>query len=114
VLSPEFATPVDAALSIIGGKWKLKLLYRLIDSPKRFGELRRSLFPITQQMLTLQLRELEQDGVIHREIYQQIPPKVEYSLTEFGESLIPVITIICDWGRQNLETIRRVKTLARR
>jgi DNA-binding HxlR family transcriptional regulator len=107
---PEFASPVDAALSIIGGKWKLKLLYRLLDSPKRFGELQRSLPHITQQMLTLQLRELEQDGVIHRELYPQVPPKVEYSLTEFGRSLTPVITTVCDWGRQNLETIQRVKS----
>ncbi|QXG62052.1 winged helix-turn-helix transcriptional regulator, partial [Bacillus spizizenii] len=80
------------------GKWKGILLYHLIDGKKRFNEFRRLYPKITQRMLTLQLRELERDGVIHREVYKQVPPKVEYSLTEFGITLEPVILHMKDWG----------------
>ena len=92
------ACPVEFTLDVIGGKWKGVLLYHLMDSTKRFNEFRRICPGITQRMLTLQLRELEEDGVVHREVYHQVPPKVEYSLTEFGRSLIPIIKLMRDWG----------------
>ncbi len=90
--------PVEVALSIIGGKWKLQIVYCLLDGIKRFGELRRLIPGATQQMLTLQLRELEQAGVLHRQVYAQVPPKVEYSLTELGRSLEPIVHQIHSWG----------------
>ncbi len=95
--------PMEAAMDVIGGRWKGVILYHLLDGPKRFGELGRRLPGVTQRMLTLQLRELEEDEVVHREIFKQIPPKVEYSLTEFGKSLEPTIALMCGWGQQYLD-----------
>ncbi|WP_307267879.1 helix-turn-helix domain-containing protein [Peribacillus sp. V2I11] len=83
---------------MIGGKWKGIILYNLISGPKRFNELRRLMPYTTKHMITLQLRELERDGIVHREIYREIPPKVEYSLTAFGETLKPIIYLMRDWG----------------
>lgn len=90
--------PVEFTLEIIGGKWKGVLLYHLLEGTKRFGEFRRICPDITQRMLTLQLRELEEDGIVHREVYQQVPPKVEYSLTEYGRTLEPIILLMKEWG----------------
>lgn len=90
--------PVVTTLDIIGGKWKVLILYHLNTETRRFNELQRLLGGITQRMLTLQLRELEQDGIVHREVYPQVPPKVEYSLTEFGLTLMPVIQAMHRWG----------------
>lgn len=101
-----YLEPVVNALKIIGGKWKIAILYQLNESPRRFGELKRSLLPITQQMLTKQLRELERDGLITRRVYEVIPPKVEYSLTQFGLSLKPVIGSLCKWVSENDKHIR--------
>ncbi|MCL6659646.1 winged helix-turn-helix transcriptional regulator [Paenibacillus polymyxa] len=93
-----YGCSVEVTLSVIGGKWKGAILYHLFSGPLRFNEIRK-LFPdITQRMLTLQLRELEGSGIVHREIYPQIPPKVEYSLTPFGETLRPIIFSMRDWG----------------
>lgn len=92
--------PVEFTLDVIGGKWKGVLLYHLISGTKRFGEFRKICPAITQRMLTLQLRELEEDGIIHREVYHQVPPKVEYSLTDFGRTLVPIIMLMRDWGEQ--------------
>ena len=83
----ECKSPVSTALSLIGGKWKIAIIYNLRQEPVRFGELKRILAPITQQMLTKQLREMERDCLIHRKVYEVIPPKVEYSLTDFGRIL---------------------------
>ena len=90
--------PTEYTLKIIGGRWKVTILYHLFLGVKRFSELQRTLTGITQKMLTQQLRELEKDGIVHREIYPQVPPKVEYSLTALGTSLKPVIEAMCDWG----------------
>ncbi len=90
--------PVEVALSIIGGKWKLQIVYCLLEETRRFGQLRRLIPLATQQMLTLQLRELEQAGIVHRHVYAQVPPKVEYSLTELGRTLEPVVRQITAWG----------------
>jgi DNA-binding HxlR family transcriptional regulator len=95
---PESVCPVELTLSIVGGKWKLPIVYRLLDGTKRFGELRRLIPDATQQLLTLQLRELEQAGILHRKVYAQVPPKVEYSLTELGRSLEPIVLQIYSWG----------------
>jgi DNA-binding HxlR family transcriptional regulator len=90
--------PVEVTLSIVGGKWKLQIVHCLLGGTKRFGQLRRLIPVATQQMLTLQLRELEQMGILHRQVYAQVPPKVEYSLTELGRSLEPIIRQIYQWG----------------
>jgi len=90
--------PVEAALDIIGGKWKPVILLNLVDGTKRFNALRRLMPNITQRMLTNQLREMETDGILHRKIYPQVPPKVEYSLTELGRTLIPLLLDLRDWG----------------
>jgi DNA-binding HxlR family transcriptional regulator len=90
--------PVEVTLSIIGGKWKPLIVFYLLGGTKRFSELRRLLPQATQQMLTMQLRELEQASILHREVYAQVPPKVEYSLTELGRSIEPVLRQMCTWG----------------
>ncbi len=92
---------VELTLHVIGGKWKPIIIYRLgNDGTLRFSAIKRSIPNITQKMLTQQLRELEADGVIHRKVYAQVPPKVEYSLTETGESVMPVIESLCRWGKE--------------
>lgn len=105
----QYVCPVEVTADIIGGKWKAVLLYYLIQGSRRFNELRRLLPEVTQRMLTLQLRELEQDGIVHREIYKEVPSRVEYSLTEFGTSLAPIIMQMLDWGEQYLEKIQEQK-----
>ncbi|MBS8259367.1 transcriptional regulator [Roseibium polysiphoniae] len=89
---------VEATLSLIDGKWKGVVLYHLLDSTLRFNEIRKKLPSVTQRMLTNQLRSLETDGLIERKVYPVIPPKVEYSLTERGRSLEPVIMALKNWG----------------
>ncbi|AFY34327.1 helix-turn-helix domain-containing protein [Calothrix sp. PCC 7507] len=96
---------VETTLKIIGGRWKVLIIRELMAGIKRFGELQRSLPGITQKMLTQQLREMEEDGIIHREVYAQIPPKVEYSLTPLGESLQPILYAMHEWAVQNLAQI---------
>ena len=95
--------PVEATLELIGGKWKGVVLYHLLERTYRFGELKKVMPGITQRMLTKQLRELETDGIIHRKVYAQVPPKVEYSLTECGKSLKGIIMMMRDWGRTHFE-----------
>lgn len=101
----KYSCPVEAMVEVIGGKWKGVILYHLLDGTKRFNELKRLKPNITQRMLTLQLRELEADGIIHREVYREVPPKVEYSLTELGESLRPVILLMMEWATHNMEKV---------
>ncbi len=95
--------PVETALNVIGGKWKVLILWHLKDHIKRFGELKRLMQGITQKMLTQQLRELEHDNIIHRKVYAQVPPKVEYSLTEYGKTLRPILSAMCKWGDQHMK-----------
>ena len=85
-------------MGIIGGKWKIDIIYHLGENTLRFGELKKSLLPITQQMLSKQLKELENNNIVKRKTYSEIPPKVEYSLTEIGKSLNPVIQSITKWA----------------
>lgn len=99
----EYMCKMEVTLSYIGGKWKVLILWYLSNQTMRFSELKRSLPSITQKMLTSQLRELEQDGLVERIVYPQIPPKVEYRLTELGNSLVPILSMMCDWAADNLE-----------
>jgi DNA-binding HxlR family transcriptional regulator len=90
--------PVETTLLLIGEKWKVLILRDLIDGTKRFGELKNSVGSISQKVLTQQLRAMEEDGLVHREAYAEIPPRVEYSLTKLGMSLKPILDSMWDWG----------------
>ncbi|HEY9674002.1 MAG TPA: helix-turn-helix domain-containing protein [Waterburya sp.] len=103
VSTHRVSCPVERTLEVIGGRWKVLILRELFQGVKRFGQLHRALHGITQKMLTQQLREMEEDGIIHREVYLQVPPKVEYSLTPLGESLRPIIDAMHEWGVRHLE-----------
>src|SRR5437660_9380079 len=92
--------PAELTLAVIGGRWKVLILYQLFHGVKRFSELQRALAGITQKMLTQQLREMERDGIVQRTVYPQVPPKVEYQLTSLGQTLKPVINAMCRWGVQ--------------
>lgn len=98
-LQKKYRCSLELTMDLIGGKWKLIILWHLLDGTKRFSELKRLLPNITQKMLTIQLRELEEKGLVNREVYPQVPPKVEYSLTQYGESLKPILNDICSWSR---------------
>ena len=104
VENKEFCCPVAAAIDEIGGKWKPLILWALKDEKLRFSEINRALPAITQRMLTKQLRELERDGLVNRKVYAEVPPKVEYSLTAKGESVIPILKLLCDWGEEYCES----------
>lgn len=91
--------PVTRAVEVLGGKWKLHIVFHLMDGTKRFSELGRAIPGITQQMLTAQLRELERDGVVTRTVYPVVPPKVEYALSEFGAGLRSVTSALEVWGQ---------------
>ncbi len=94
---------VGAAVDVIEGKWKTFILWTLADRPRRFGEARRLVPGISEKVLTQQLRELEADGVVHREVYEEVPPRVEYSLTSKGRSLFEALELLDAWGRRHLE-----------
>lgn len=100
---PERCATISAVQKILGGKWKLEILYYIgFQDIQRFGDLRRHIGGISESSLTTQLRELEADGFIHRHDYKEIPPKVEYSLTELGKSFMPVMEYVKAWGEENL------------
>jgi DNA-binding HxlR family transcriptional regulator len=96
---------VQATIKVIGGKWKLLILWHLKDQPKRYGDLKRLMPEVTEKVLIQQMRELEADGVISRKTLTEAPLKVEYAFTPYGETLKPVIEILCAWGQQHLERI---------
>ncbi|WP_339226162.1 winged helix-turn-helix transcriptional regulator [Oceanobacillus sp. FSL K6-2867] len=96
----------ELTLAIIGGKWKMLIMWHLgKEGTKRFGELKALIPGITQRMLVSQLRELEEDLIIHREVYPVVPPKVEYSLTKMGESLMPILESMYEWGKDYMENV---------
>jgi len=103
---------VSMAIDVIGGKWKSVALFHLLDGALRFNQLRRLMPDVTQRMLTLQLRELERDGLITRTVYPVVPPHVEYQLTSTGETLEPLLVMLCDWGKQYADPIVRGRTNA--
>lgn len=95
--------PIQYTLNMIGGKWKLLILYCLVkDKVKRYNELKRCIDGITHKMLSMQLKELEGDGIILRKEYPQIPPKVEYSLTQKGATMLPILKMMYDWGKDHM------------
>lgn len=95
----SYGCAVEVTLAVMGGKWKPVILYQLLGRPRRFGELRKHFGDVSQRSLTLQLRELEADGIVHREVFAEVPPRVEYSLTDYGRSLAPVLDAMRDWGQ---------------
>lgn len=104
--SPEQASkvyncPVEASLDVLGGKWKVIILWYVGERPRRFGALKRLIPNISEKVLTEQLRELERDGLVRRTVYAQVPPKVEYSLTNYGETVTPIIDRLCAWGEEH-------------
>lgn len=100
----EYHCAMDVTMDYIGGKWKTVVLWYLRKDKKRFSELRRLIPNITEKMLSLQLKNLESDGIVKRKIYPEVPPKVEYYLTDFGKTLIPMLEEIAKWGRTLAET----------
>lgn len=99
----HYGCAVEAALDVIGNKWKGVILFHLLDGTKRFNELRKVIPSVTQRMLTLQLRELEKDEIIFRKVYPVVPPKVEYSLTAFGVELRPILFSLREWGTRFMD-----------
>jgi DNA-binding HxlR family transcriptional regulator len=98
----EYKCGIDVTLAVVGGKWKASILWHLAQETMRFSALQRQFSDTTRKMLTQQLRELEADGLVHREVYAQVPPKVEYSLTEKGRSIYPILDMMCNWARDHL------------
>ncbi|ETT80975.1 winged helix-turn-helix transcriptional regulator [Viridibacillus sp. FSL R5-0477] len=98
----KYNISVEATLEVIGGKWKCVILCHLTHGKKRTSELKRLMPNISQKMLTQQLRELENDGVINRILYHELPPKVEYELSDYGKSLEPILTSLCNWGEEHI------------
>ncbi len=100
----RFHCAMDVTMNFIGGKWKTVVLWYLKNKTLRFGELKKQVPDITEKMLSLQLKALEEDGLVKREVYAEVPLRVEYSLTPFGKSLVPVLDAIAKWGRNLAET----------
>ena len=94
------ACPVETTLMLIGDKWKVLILRDLLPGTKRFGELKKSIENVSQKVLTAQLRDMESNGLINRRVYPEVPPRVEYSLTELGQSLKPILDAMRDWGEE--------------
>ncbi|GGG72978.1 winged helix-turn-helix transcriptional regulator [Paenibacillus radicis (ex Gao et al. 2016)] len=101
-VAKKYNISVEAALEVIGGKWKCVILCHLMHGKRRTNDLKRIMPGITQKMLTQQLRELEQDGIVNRIVYHQVPPKVEYELSEYGDSLRAILNALCTWGDQHI------------
>ncbi len=94
------ACPVETTLILIGDKWKVLILRDLLQGTRRFGELKKSIGSVSQKVLTAKLRDMEENGLVHREVYAEVPPKVEYSLTELGQSLRPILDAMWKWGEE--------------
>ncbi|MBO7743449.1 helix-turn-helix transcriptional regulator [Paenibacillus sp. MWE-103] len=90
--------PVETLIQVLGGKWKPMILWQLIESKKRFNDLEKLIPGVTQKMLSQHLRDLEREGIVDRTVYPSVPPKVEYSLSDYGKTLIPVAEVMCAWG----------------
>ena len=101
----KFTCGLDAAMAVVDGKWKPLILWELQDGPKRFNALHRSLSGVSQKMLTQHLKELQRHGVVHRESYHEVPPRVEYSMTPAGEALLKALEPLSDWAETHIELI---------
>ena len=99
----NYNCPVEAAMDVIGGKYKALIVYELIGGTRRYNEIQRAVLQATPRMLSKQLKELEEDGVINRVLYPVVPPKTEYSLTELGKTLVPIVEALCKWGEHYFE-----------
>lgn len=100
----EFNCEKELTLSIISGKWKIIIIYYLeTEGTLRFSEIKRMLPKITHKVLTTQIRELEEDGIVNRKVFPEVPSKVEYSLTDLGESLMPIVLLMDEWGKKNIK-----------
>ena len=97
------ACPVETTLTLIGDKWKVLILRDLLPGTKRFGELKKSIGSVSQKVLTAQLRDMEESGLINRKVYAEVPPRVEYSITPKGRSLEPILELMCEWGEKNMD-----------
>ena len=106
---PIYNCGLSAALDVVGGKWKPLVLWGLLEGPRRFGELRRLVAGISEKMLIQQLRELEADGVVSRRDFGEVPPRVEYAMTEFGVTLVEALRPLCGWGTTHMERIVALK-----
>lgn len=104
-MNKKIVCPVLKTIAMISDKWKVLILYHLRDGKKRFSELRRSLQGVTQRVLTHQLRALEEDGLVSRQVFPEVPPRVEYSLTELGKTLIPVLDKFEEWAREHADEL---------
>ena len=100
------ACPVETTVQMIGDKWKVLILRDLMPGTKRFGELKKSIGSVSQKVLTAQLRDMEANGLVHREVYAEVPPRVEYSLTELGQSLKPILDAMWNWGEEYKASIK--------
>lgn len=103
--SGPYICGIDAAMDVVSGKWKSLILWELDAGTRRFGELRRGLPGVSEKMLIQHVRELEIDGLVHREVYREVPPRVEYSLTESGRELNAALEPLAEWGRRRIELI---------
>jgi DNA-binding HxlR family transcriptional regulator len=103
--------PAERALKVLAGRWKANILYHLFKRPMRLSELTRSLPHASQKVLIQQLREMEAHGVVHREVFREVPPRVEYSATKLGMSLEPVIQTLCEWGRRHATALNVIDRL---
>lgn len=103
---PTTTCPVQTSVEVIGGKWKPCILYRLQNGTFRFGELKKQMPWISEKVLIRQLKELQSDGIILRHDYGEVPPKVDYRLTEYGQSVVPLMRVLSDWGKAHLAQIK--------
>lgn len=104
--------PAERALRVIGGRWKVFALYFLFEGPKRLSELRRLIPGVSQKVLVQSLRELEEHGIVQREIFAEVPPRVVYTATELGESLRPIVKALCDWGKKHADAFESARGTA--
>ncbi len=107
IINGDYNCEKELTLSVLSGKWKVVILWHLgVEGPHRFSDLQR-LFPkLSHKVLTNQLRELMEDGIVHREVYPEVPPKVEYSMTELGMTILPIVEMMYDWGKKRVQSIR--------
>jgi len=107
-IAPGFTCGLDATLKIISGKWKPLILYFLLRGPTRYGELKRAVRDVSDKMLIQHLKELEADGVLRRNDYNEIPPRVDYTLTQLGQSLAQALEPLCTWGTENMAEMQKI------
>ncbi|MGZ0043027.1 winged helix-turn-helix transcriptional regulator [Paenibacillus ottowii] len=107
IINGDYNCEKELTLSVLSGKWKVVILWHLgVEGPHRFSDLQRLFSKLSHKVLTNQLRELMEDGIVHREVYPEVPPKVEYSMTELGMTILPIVEMMYDWGKKRVQSIR--------